>query len=168
MNEELRRKELADFLKNRRQKLTPEAAGLPGTTGTRRRTGGLRREEVAVLAGISLHWYTALEQGRDIRVSESVLDSLVHTLQLQKEERNHLYMLANRNLPVEPFSITANPTVSDPELQLIIEQFGHMPAYAIDGKWNLMAWNSAAAELFGGFHLSCTVNGSKNLLWLLF
>lgn len=168
MSEDMRRKELADFLKNRRQRLAPEAVGLPAPSGVRRRSSGLRREEVATLAGISLHWYTALEQGRDIRVSDSVLESLTRTLQLQQDERVHLYMLANRNVPLET-STEASPSLqSDPELDLIVNQFGQMPVYAIDGQWNLMTWNKAAEELFGGFRHSCKKSGKKNFIWLLF
>lgn len=168
MSDDMRRKELADFLRNRRQRLTPEAVGLPGSNSTRRRAGGLRREEVATLAGISLHWYTALEQSRDIRVSDSVLDSLARALHLEEDERIHLYMLANRNVPLE--SSVAEPTTmqSDSELALIVNQFGHMPAYAIDGQWNLLTWNQAAAELFGGFNHTCKKSGMKNFIYLLF
>ncbi|NBD24717.1 helix-turn-helix transcriptional regulator [Paenibacillus glycinis] len=136
--------------------------------GVRRRAAGLRREEVAALAGISLHWYTAMEQGRDIRVSDSVLESLARTLRLQPDERVHLYRLANRNIPLETGSEAYRPTASDPELELIVNQFGRMPAYAIDGNWNLLSWNRAADEMFGGFKLSCKEDGTKNLLWLLF
>ncbi|MBO7742930.1 helix-turn-helix domain-containing protein [Paenibacillus sp. MWE-103] len=167
MSDAIRRKELADFLKNRRQRRSPEEVGLPPGSGARRRAAGLRREEVAALAGISLHWYTALEQGRDIRVSDSVLESLVRTLRLQRDERDHLYRLAGRNVPLESFA-AADPAASDPDLTRIVEQFGAIPAYAIDGQWNLLTWNRAAEELFGGFRYACAKSGNTNLLWLLF
>ncbi|HEY7487060.1 MAG TPA: helix-turn-helix transcriptional regulator [Streptosporangiaceae bacterium] len=86
------RQELARFLKSRRAKVTPAAAGLP--TGLRRRTTGLRREEVAVLAGLSPTWYTYLEQGRDIHPSAQVLDALARVLRLTEDERRYLHMLA--------------------------------------------------------------------------
>ncbi len=168
MSEDIRRKELADFLKNRRQRLTPEAVGLPGSNGIRRRSSGLRREEVATLAGISLHWYTALEQGRDIRVSDSVLESLARVLHLEQDERVHLYILANRNAPLESSSEATTTMQADPELALIVNQFGHMPAYAIDGQWNLLKWNEAASKMFGGFNHICEKSGMKNFIYLLF
>ncbi len=87
-----RRVELADFLRTRRARLHPEQLGL--STLGRRRTPGLRREEVAQLAGVGISWYTWLEQGRDITVSEQVLESLARVLQLEREERRHLFVLA--------------------------------------------------------------------------
>ncbi|MCQ6268673.1 helix-turn-helix transcriptional regulator [Fictibacillus sp. WQ 8-8] len=167
MNENLRRKELADFLKSRRKRLTPEEAGLSGTDNSRRRTKGLRREEVAVLAGISLPWYTALEQGRDIRVSDSVIDSLARTLKLDRDERVHLYMLADRKVPLNPIADGEYWEKANPELQRIVDQYTHLPAYAIDGQWNLLVWNQTAAELFG-LYPSRMRDCARNLLWLLF
>ncbi|MER7156178.1 helix-turn-helix transcriptional regulator, partial [Streptomyces lydicus] len=86
------RRELSAFLRSRRERTTPDQVGLP-VTG-RRRTPGLRREELALLAGISATWYTYLEQGRDIRVSEQVLDALATALRLDRHERGHLFQLA--------------------------------------------------------------------------
>jgi transcriptional regulator with XRE-family HTH domain len=167
MNESLRRKELADFLKSRRKRLTPQEAGLPGTDDSRRRTKGLRREEVAVLAGISLPWYTALEQARDIRVSDSVIDSLARTFKLGRDESVHLYMLADRKVPLNPIQDGAYREKANPELQRIVDQFSHLPAYAIDGQWNLLVWNQTAAELFGLFPGKMR-DCARNLLWMLF
>jgi transcriptional regulator with XRE-family HTH domain len=92
-----RRRELADFLRGRRERLSPEAAGLP--PGGRRRTPGLRREEVAVLAGVSPTWYTFLEQGRDVRASVQVLEALARTLRLDAGERTHPFLLAYGERP---------------------------------------------------------------------
>ena len=92
MKPETRLQALSEFLKNQRSKITPQMVGLP--VGTRRRTPGLRREEVAQLAGVSLTWYTWLEQGRDIKVSTSVLDAISSALQLNNDERRYLYALA--------------------------------------------------------------------------
>src|SRR5215213_2584378 len=92
-----RHQELADFLRNRRARLSPEQVGLP--RGARRRTPGLRREEVAMLAGVSPEWYTWLEQGRDINVSVQLLESLVRALHLDENERSHLFLLALRQPP---------------------------------------------------------------------
>jgi transcriptional regulator with XRE-family HTH domain len=164
MNENLRRKELADFLKSRRQRLSPLEAGLP-TTGGRRRASGLRREEVAALAGISLPWYTALEQGRDIKVSDSVLESVARTLQLQRDERIHLYMLADRKVPLASILEEQQNEKSESALQLIVDQLSHYPAYVIDEKWNLLVWNRTAEELFGNFGRG---DCARNLIWLLF
>ena len=90
-NGERRRAELADFLRKRRDALTPEDVGLPG--GGRRRTPGLRREEVAFLSGVGTTWYTWLEQGRDVRASLDVLEALSTALRLPNAERVHLVLL---------------------------------------------------------------------------
>ncbi|MFL6561192.1 MAG: helix-turn-helix domain-containing protein, partial [Bacillus sp. (in: firmicutes)] len=92
MNPETRLQALSEFLKAKRSKLNPQMVGLP--PGTRRRTPGLRREEVAQLAGVSTTWYTWLEQGREIKVSTSVLDAISDALQLNKDEKKYLYALA--------------------------------------------------------------------------
>src|SRR4249919_1039 len=88
----LRRHELAAFLRSRRERIAPEDAGLP--SGHRRRTAGLRREEVAQLSGVGVTWYTWLEQGRPIRASVQVLEAVARTLQLDTIERQHLFRLA--------------------------------------------------------------------------
>src|SRR5688500_18144974 len=93
----LRRDELRDFLRTRRARLTPRDVGMPDAG--RRRTPGLRREEVAVLAGVGVSWYTWLEQGCDIKVSEDVLDAIARALRLDEAERQHLYLLAGLNPP---------------------------------------------------------------------
>ncbi len=87
-----RRAELAAFLRSRRERITPEDVGL--APGIRRRTAGLRREEVAMLAGVGVTWYTWLEQGRPIKASTQVLDAVARTLKLDQPEREHLYRLA--------------------------------------------------------------------------
>src|SRR6266513_6066395 len=88
-----RRAELAAFLRARRERITPEQAGLP--PGTRRRTPGLRREEVAQLSGVGVTWYTWLEQGRQINASAQVLEAVARTLRLDPAEREHLFRLAD-------------------------------------------------------------------------
>jgi transcriptional regulator with XRE-family HTH domain len=92
--------ELAQFLRTRRARISPEQAGLPN--GGRRRTPGLRRGEVALLAGVSVDWYTWLEQGQNIQASAQVLESIARALQLDANERKHLFLLALQQLPVEP------------------------------------------------------------------
>src|SRR6478735_8703962 len=94
-----KRREFGDFLRSRRAKLTPEKVGLPN--GFRRRTPGLRREEVALLAGVGTTWYTWLEQGRDVRASQSVLESLAEALRMNSAEHSHL-MLLGRGDEVTP------------------------------------------------------------------
>lgn len=99
-NMERSRRELSEFLRSRRERLNPADAGLP--TSGRRRTPGLRREEVAALAGVGLTWYTWLEQGRDISVSATFLDNLARVLKLDAAERRYLYLLTQQRPPAEP------------------------------------------------------------------
>ncbi|GGV38142.1 transcriptional regulator [Actinomadura cremea] len=139
-----RRAELRDFLRTRRARLTPAAVGMPD--GGRRRTPGLRREEVAVLAGVGVSWYTWLEQGRDIKVSEDVLDAICRALRLDGAEREHLYLLAGLNPP----RADAGPAVPvTPELQRLLDAWSPRPAYIRERHWNLIAVNEAAREVFG-------------------
>ena len=134
MNDQEHRKELAHFLRTRRERISPEAVGLPG--GSRRRTPGLRREELALLAGIGVTWYTGLEQGRAITVSTQVLESLTRVLDLDNVERNHLFLLAHQQQPADPYPFTA---VVSPVLQSILESMGMSPAYVANPRWDLLA-----------------------------
>jgi transcriptional regulator with XRE-family HTH domain len=136
-----RRAELADFLRTRRAALTPEVAGLPPTA--RRRTPGLRREEVAELAGISVALYTWLEQGRDISVSARAIDAIASALQLTSGERTHIHRLVRRasgELREEP----------SPGLRRVIASLRDHPAYVLDHAWNVVLRNAAAFHVFGG------------------
>ncbi|MFE5324697.1 helix-turn-helix transcriptional regulator [Paenibacillus sp. NPDC056579] len=161
MNDERRRKQLADFLRSRRSRLSPGEMGLQVET-SRRRTKGLRREEVSSLSGISLPWYTALEQGRDIHVSKQVLESLVRTLRLNSDERNHLLVLANHSpLPQSK----ADDTVS-PSLQKILDRMGTYPAYIIDRRWNVIALNQISDTLCRDFSRDPELG--RNILWRVF
>jgi transcriptional regulator with XRE-family HTH domain len=109
-----RHHELAAFLRSRRARVSPEQVGLP--RGTRRRTSGLQREEVALLAGVSPEWYTWLEQGRDIHVSVQVLERLASVLRLDANERAHVFLLALRQPPpVE--------TLTPPRVSRTVQQF---------------------------------------------
>src|SRR3989442_1726471 len=102
------RGELSEFLKSRRARISPATVGLPN--GRRRRTPGLRREEVADLAGVGLTWYTWLEQGRDIRVSSEVLAAVARALRLETPERGHLFRLAGHaRPPAEPADASIPP-----------------------------------------------------------
>ncbi|MDA2803340.1 helix-turn-helix transcriptional regulator [Nocardiopsis suaedae] len=139
-----RRHQLRDYLRTRRARLTPEDVGM--APGGRRRTPGLRREEVAVLAGVGVSWYTWLEQGRDINVSAEVLDSISRALRLNGPERSHLYILSGLNPPRghEPGTATVTP-----ELRNLIDGWMPRPAMLRDRYWNLLAVNDAARTVFG-------------------
>jgi transcriptional regulator with XRE-family HTH domain len=139
-----RREDLRDFLRSRRARLTPQVVGLP--PGDRRRTPGLRREEVAVLAGVGVSWYTWLEQGRDITVSPQVLDAIARALRLTPAERTHLHLLAGLN-PPPPDDGPAEP-VPGP-VQRLLDAWDPRPAYVLDRHWGLAATNDAAREVFG-------------------
>jgi len=144
VSNEQRRQELADFLRTRRKRLSPEQVGL--ISGKRRRTPGLRREEVALLANIGVSWYTLLEQGRDIRVSDQVLDSIVQVMRLNDAERKHLYMLAFGHQPpplYEPMEFVG------PTLQRFLDLQGIIPTIVIGYCWDVLAWNKSGAWLFG-------------------
>ncbi len=146
-NEGDRRRALGDFLRSRRAGLSPDDVGLlPG--GTRRRAPGLRREEVAQLANVSITWYTWLEQGRDITVSAQVLEGVSAALRLDEEEKEHLFRLARRRTSGVPSS--AAETVG-PELQTVLDSLGASPAWVIDSRWDILAWNRAATLVFGDF-----------------
>ena len=154
------RTELTEFLRTRRERLTPEDVGLP--SGRRRRTPGLRREEVAALAGVGLTWYTWLEQGREIGVSAEFLDNLARVLKLDAAERRHLFLLAHERPPAEPGKTFC--TVPSLAGRLVGDLAPHA-AYIINLRWDVLAFNAPADALFGfGRH----GEGSRNLLRLLF
>ncbi|HEX8864259.1 MAG TPA: helix-turn-helix transcriptional regulator [Lentzea sp.] len=132
--------ELGAFLRSRRERISPAEAGLPSTG--RRRTPGLRREELAVLAGISATWYTYLEQGRDVQPSDQVLLSLATALGLDPSEKDHLLRLAGR-APAEPSA----ETLPD-EVAAVPALLHPSPAYIINAAYDVLAHNEAAAELF--------------------
>jgi len=157
-----RHHELTAFLRSRRARISPEQVGLP--KGTRRRTPGLRRGEVALLAGVTPEWYTWLEQGRDIHVSEQLLESLARVLLLDANERAHLFLLALRQQPppVETFS----PTTISPTMQQFLDQLGTSPACVVDPRLNVVAWNAAFRVCFGDF--ATQTARERNLIWLLF
>ncbi|MFC5143847.1 helix-turn-helix transcriptional regulator [Streptomyces aureoversilis] len=141
-----RRQELRDFLMTRRARVSPADVGLPDGGG-RRRTPGLRREEVAVLAGVGASWYQWLEQGRDITVSPQVLDSVANVLKLSGDERRHLYVLAGLN-PPQPQS-PYDPDYLCEGLQRLIDGWMPYPAHIMDPYWNLVAFNDSARMVIG-------------------
>lgn len=162
MNDQERRKELAHFLRTRRERLSPEAVGLPG--GSRRRTPGLRREELAAVAGIGLTWYISLEQGRAITVSPQVLESLARVLDLNAVERNHLFLLARQHQPIDPSPFT---TTVSPVLQHILENMGISPAYIANPGFDLLAWNRAMECVYQTDFGALPVR-ERNILRLMF
>jgi len=137
----MRAHELGDFLRTRRERLEPSVVGLPG--GSNRRTPGLRREEVAVLAGLGVSWLTRLEQGRANRVSAEVLGGLAMALRLSGTERAHLFSLAGVALAAE----AVDSSVNDSHRRLV-DGLDPNPAYLLDHHWDLVAWNHAEGELF--------------------
>jgi transcriptional regulator with XRE-family HTH domain len=162
VNDEDRRKALGDFLKTHRARLSPGSVGIL-KKGASRRTPGLRREEVAQLAGISVTWYTWLEQGRDIGVSEQVLESIATTLRLGVQERNHVFRLARKQVPPDPSPTTQ--TVS-PALRSVLDNLSVSPAWVIERRWSTLAWNRAAREVFGDF--GAGPSGERNILRFVF
>jgi transcriptional regulator with XRE-family HTH domain len=160
-NGERRRAELADFLRRRRESITPDEVGLPN--GGRRRTPGLRREEVATLAGVGSTWYTWLEQGRDVRASLDVLEALARALRLTPAERTHLILLGRGEEapPCKPPTERVSPT-----LRRVIENLGANPAMVLGRRWDYLAWNSAASAVFGD--LGKLPRAARNHLWLTF
>ncbi|GAC1503297.1 MAG: hypothetical protein NVS2B12_14110 [Ktedonobacteraceae bacterium] len=155
------RAELANFLRIRRSQLSPAEVGLPRTA--RRKTAGLRREEVAQLAGVGVTWYTWLEQGRDIHVSIQVLDSLAQTFRLTPAEKAHLFLLAGQASPAQP--IPQREHVS-PFLYQFLEHMGNNPAYITGHRWDLLAWNRAACQVFADF--AAMPIEERNIMHLLF
>ncbi len=152
-----RRAELGSFLKVRRARLRPEDVGLP--PGPRRRTPGLRREEVALLAGVGVSWYTWLEQGRPINASWQVLDAVARTLRLDGAERWHLYRLAEA-MPVRSWAKTA---VVPEAVGEVLRSLDPLPAVLTNGRFDIVATNDAHEEMFWDWHsLPCV---HKNLLW---
>ncbi|PXX70759.1 helix-turn-helix protein [Nocardia tenerifensis] len=140
-----RRAELGTFLKSRRAKISPDDVGLP--PGPRRRTPGLRREEVAQLSGIGVTWYTWLEQGRPINVSVQVLDAVARTLALDEAERGHLYRLADVPTVPNPHSNTALPE----EMQTILDHLSPLPAAVLSARYDVLAFNDSYEALCPGF-----------------
>ena len=155
-----RRTELADFLRSRRERITPEDVGLPA--GGRRRTPGLRREEIALLAGVGVTWYTWLEQGRPINVSVQVLEAIARTMQMDAQERWHLFELAGVTL-VPPAAQAAHPPR---QLQGILDQLDPFPAVVLSNRYDILGYNRAYNWMAGD--LDSLEPGELNQLWLFF
>ena len=137
------RNALQHFLRSRRARISPDDVGM--LTSGRRNTSGLRREEVAVLAGVSASWYTWLEQGRDIKVSDVVLKAISDALHLDRTDRAHLFLLAGLNPP--PVVLDARPE-EIAQLSQVVDRFLPTPAYAVDRYWNNICSNELARRIF--------------------
>ncbi len=161
MSAQTRQKELGDFLRTRRENIHPSQIGIPDNM--RRRTPGLRREEVAYLAGIGLTWYTRLEQGKEIQVSKDVIESLARVFMLTSEERFHLYQLANLPTPTESInqSFSLSPTV-----QIVLDELIACPSIVVNAYQTVVGWNRAACILFGDFPNMPLKE--RNILWSMF
>jgi transcriptional regulator with XRE-family HTH domain len=151
-----RQSELGDFLRSRRQKLMPKAVGLP--VGRRRRTPGLRREEVAELAGIGVDWYIRLEQGRSVSPSTATVDALARALRLTKAEHRHLTELTQTTDRRSFVRETVPPAV-----RRTVEQLS-LPAYVTGRRWDILAWNAAADDIFAFSRLA---DADRNSLLLV-
>lgn len=148
MDKDTRLQARSAFLKAKRAKISPESVGL--TPGTRRRTPGLRREEVAQLAGVSTTWYTWLEQGRDIRMSSSVLDCIAIALQLTLDEKKYLYSLTMES-GSQATMLQEDPPEISPSLQKILQELRYCPTIISDRHYHIVGWNEAAANVFLDF-----------------
>jgi transcriptional regulator with XRE-family HTH domain len=157
---EERRRELGAFVRSRRERTRPEQVGLPPMR--RRRTPGLRREEVAQLAGVGITWYTWLEQGRDINPSAQVLDAISRTLQFDAHEHAHLFTLAG----LSTTTIAHECLALYPTVQPLIDQFEPYPAIALSARLDLLAYNRPYASFFSD--LEEIPLEDRNALWLAF
>jgi len=151
---------LAAALKSYRARLSPTDLGLPA--GTRRRVPGLRREEVALQAGISVDYLVRLEQGRGPTPSEQVLTALARALRLSDDERDHLFHVAG-SAPPRPGHIVSTPRASTLRL---LDRITDLPAVLIDAKGDVLAWNELATALLGDF--SSWPAGQRNVAWQRF
>ncbi len=153
---------LIRFLKDRRARIKPADIGLPDAA--RRRTPGLRREDVAAVAGVSVTWYTWLEQGRDIRVSEQVLEKIASALRLDPDERDYLFMLTQHRLPA-PVPADDHYTEVSETLRRMIDSLG-TPAIIMTERWDVLYWNSLAATAIRDY--AQYASDERNLLKILF
>jgi transcriptional regulator with XRE-family HTH domain len=155
------RDELAAFLRARRSQLDRASFGLP--EGTRRRSHGLRREEIAALSGVSVTWYTWLEQARDVNPSRQVLDALANALRLSPTEHTYLLSIAGFAAPLA----APTPASAAPEhIQRLLDALSGSPAFAITSDWSIVAWNDAYRALYPDVAL--LADADRNLLWAVF
>lgn len=157
------RRQLGDFVRAQRERVNPAEVGL--TAPMRRRTPGLRREEVAQLAGLSTTWYTWIEQGRDVSVSPMALARLANALRLGRAERAYLFELAGKR---DPDPGPGETETLPPPVLACIETIA-APAYILDRHWNARGWNAAAERLFTGWlDREGSPDPERNLLRFIF
>ncbi|MGY0235348.1 helix-turn-helix transcriptional regulator [Longispora urticae] len=156
-----RRRYLGDFIRSRRERTTPEMVGMP--PGLRRRTPGLRREELALLAGVGITWYTWLEQGRPINVSAQVLRAVVRVLGMDATERAHVFTLAE--VP-DPDLVEAEAPRVSAAVRMMLDQFDPFPAVVIGPRWEFLAGNRAHLGLYGDYR--AMPPRYRNTLWMVF
>jgi transcriptional regulator with XRE-family HTH domain len=158
-----RRHDLGEFVRAQREKLSPAPVGLAGAS--RRRTPGLRREEVAQLAGLSTTWYTWIEQGRDVSASPHSLARLASALRLGRAERAYLFELAGKR---DPAPGDSEADALPPAVLAAVAALA-APAYVLDRSWNARGWNAAAERLFAGWlDQRGNGDGERNLLRFIF
>ncbi|MFF7195806.1 helix-turn-helix transcriptional regulator [Streptomyces sp. NPDC008079] len=157
---ESRRQELASFLRSRRERISPDQVGLP--PGRRRRTPGLRREEVAQLAAVGVTWYTWLEQAREIQVSGQVADAIARALMLDHNERKHLFTLAGT---ADPHPHLECPGMS-PALLAMVDQLAPLPAAVVNSRYDVIAYNRTYGRLVSD--LDALPVEDRNVMWLSF
>jgi transcriptional regulator with XRE-family HTH domain len=158
--DELRRRELGEFLRSHRERIAPQQVGV--SYNGRRRTPGLRREEVAQLSGVGVTWYTWLEQGRDIHVSEQVLTAITRTLMLDRDERAHLFALAGAT----DQTVANECNAVSPQLHATLAKLDPYPACIQTGKYDVLAYNRAYNNLIVNFDELPVED--RNCMWLLF
>jgi transcriptional regulator with XRE-family HTH domain len=159
-NKAVKQNELGHYLQDRRAKLDPKALGF---TTARRRTPGLRREEVAQRANVSTTWYTWLEQGRGGAPSPTVLDCLARALLLTEAEREHLYLLALGRLP----DVRYQPVDGiSPRLQTVLDALEYCPALIRTSTWDIVGWNEAATRVLTDY--AALDRSQRNILKLIF
>jgi transcriptional regulator with XRE-family HTH domain len=151
----------ADFLRRCRTRMNPADLGLPQSK--RKRTDGLRREDVAALSGVSASWYTWLEQGRDMRVSDDMLERLCQTLRLSEDERVYLFSLVQHRTP--RMRREARPESVPPEIVRMVDGL-NVPAVAMNLRWDVLAWNRLNSIFFRDY--SCFPLAERNLMEILF
>jgi transcriptional regulator with XRE-family HTH domain len=156
--------DLREFLVTRRAKLTPEQAGLP-VYGANRRVTGLRREEAALLAGISVEYYTRLERGNVGEVSESVLEGVAHALQLDEAERDHLFRLVRTAATRRPARRTAAEKRVRPTIQRVLDLMP-MPAYLRNGRFDILAANQLGRALYSPLYEESATPNSARFVFL--
>jgi transcriptional regulator with XRE-family HTH domain len=162
MDEDPRRRELAQFLRTRRERLSPSQVQLPAGGG-RRRAPGLRREELAQLANVGLTWYTKLEQGQAIQVSAQVLESLAQALRLSADERRHLFVLAREQLPLPEHTYVQQIS---PDLKHLLEALMPNPTVLVNERWDIIGWNRVAPRVFVDY--GALSEWERNYVWLMF